>query len=167
MLAADEAVLNGLQLADLPAELIAALDELLPPFWSRRNPFDLVASAYGDVGLRVMELVARCDAVDAIVAFGFIAVPSVLDEGREKLACGELDGFSPWEISWLERIAALMEETGKPIIPVPAGPLYSPGLEVGGRYRPVLLGSAGAAMRALDRMAWYQSYMSLGEAEDR
>ena len=60
-----------------------------------------------------------------------------------------------------------MEETGKPIIPVPASPLYNPGLEFGGRYGPVLLGSAGAAMRALDRMAWYQSYMSLGEAEDR
>lgn len=158
VLAADEAALNGLQLADVPSELIAALDELLPPFWSRRNPLDLVASAYGDVGLRVMELVARCDSVDAIVAFGFIAVPSALDEGREKLACGELDGFSPWEVSWLERITALMEETGKPIIPVPAGPLYSPGLESTGRYRPVLLSSAGAAMRALDRMAWYGSY---------
>ena len=78
VLAADEAVLNGLQLADVPAGLITALDELLPPFWSRRNPLDLVASAYGDTGLRVMELVARCDSVDAIVAFGFVAVPSVL-----------------------------------------------------------------------------------------
>jgi acyl-CoA synthetase (NDP forming) len=161
VMAADEAVLNGLQLAEVPADLVAALDELLPPFWSRRNPLDFVASAYGDVGLQVMDLVARCDAVDAIVAFGFIAVPSVLDEGRKKLPCGELDGLSAWELSWMERIAALMEETGKPIIPIPAGPIYASGLEhLRGRYRPVLLGSAGAAMRALDRMHWYGSYVA-------
>lgn len=158
VLAADEAVQNGLVLAEVPHELIAALDELLPPFWSRRNPLDLVTAAYGDVGLRVMDLVARCDAVDAVVAFGFIAVPSTTAEKRRKLPCGELDGLSSWEVSWLERIVALMEETGKPIIPIPAGPLYSPGIEVKGRYRPVLLSSAGAAMRALDRMAWYADF---------
>ena len=159
VLAADEAALNGLQLAEVPTHLIAALDDLLPPFWSRRNPLDLVASAYGDVGLRVMDLVAGCDTVDAIVAFGFIAVPSITDEGRKTLPCGEYDGFSAWEILWLERMVTLMEETGKPIIPVPAGPLYSEGLEFKGRYRPVLLSSAGAAMRALDRMAWYRDYV--------
>ena len=165
MLAADEAALNGLQLAPVPPDLIAALDELLPPFWSRRNPLDLVTSAFGDVGLQVIDLVARCDTVDAIVAFGFIAVPSVLDEGREKLVCGEYDGFSPWELSWLERIVALMEETGKPIIPVPAGPIYGSRLDLGGRYRPVMLSSAGAAMRALDRMDWYAACRTGGGAK--
>jgi acyl-CoA synthetase (NDP forming) len=160
VMAADEAALSGLQLADVPAELIAAIDRLLPPFWSRRNPLDLVAMAYGDTGLQVMDLVARCDTVDAIVAFGFIAVPTASDD-REKLVCGEFNGFSPWEVSWLERITQLMEETGKPIIPVPAGPIYAHGLSLapGGRYRPVLLASAGAAMRALDRMEWYRGYV--------
>lgn len=165
VLAADEAALNGLQLADIPADVIEAIDNLLPPFWSRRNPLDLVAMAYGDIGLEVMDLVAHCDTVDAIVAFGFIAVPTALDDDRAKLACGELDGFSPWEQSWLERITRLMEETEKPIIPVPAGPLYAHGLELppGGRYRPVLLASAGAAMRALDRMAWYRTHLQGAE----
>lgn len=168
VMAADEAVLNGLQLAEVPEETLVALDRLLPPFWSRRNPLDLVASAYGDLGLQVMDLVARCDAVDAIVAFGFVAVPSVLDEGRRKLACGELDGFSAWELSWLERIASLMEETGKPVIPVPAGPIHVAGLEqVQGRYRPVLLPSAGAAMRALERMCWYGEYVAAATAAAR
>ncbi len=165
VLAADEAALHGLQLAPVPPDLIAELDTLLPPFWSRRNPLDCVTSAFGDIGLRVMDLVTRCETVDAVVAFGFIAVPSVLDEGREKLVCGEYNGFNAWELSWMKRIHALMEETGKPIIPVPAGPIYGSHLDFGGRYRPVLLSSAGSAMRALDRMDWYRTFRAGGGAD--
>lgn len=158
VLTADEAALNGLQLAEIPQDVISAIDELLPPFWSRRNPLDLVASAYGDKGLRIMELVTRCDTVDAVVVIGFIAVPTAVTDERKKLACGEFDGFTPWEMSVLERAADLMEETGKPIMFIPAAPLYTPVLDLGRTYSPVLLLSGGAAMRALDRMDWYRRY---------
>ena len=158
VMAADEAAMNGLQMADIPAEVISAIDDLLPPFWSRRNPLDLVASAYGDKGLRIMEMVTRCDAVDAVVVIGFIAVPTAVSDERKKLSCGEYDGFTPWELSVLEHAAALMEETGKPIIFIPAAPLFTPGLDLGTKYSPVLLMSTGAAMRALDRMDWYRRY---------
>lgn len=57
VLGADEVALNGLELAPVPDDLLAALDGLLPPFWSRRNPLDLVAAGFGDVGLRAIELV--------------------------------------------------------------------------------------------------------------
>ena len=50
VLMADEVARNGLTLAELSPELIAAVDELLPSFWSRRNPLDMVATAGGDVG---------------------------------------------------------------------------------------------------------------------
>lgn len=158
VLTADEAALNGLQLADIPPDVISAIDELLPPFWSRRNPLDLVASAYGDKGLRIMDLVTRCDTVDAVVVIGFIAVPTAVSDERTKLACGEFDGFTPWEMSVLEHAADLMEETGKPMIFIPAAPLYTPVLDLGRTYSPVMLLSGGAAMRALDRMDWYRRY---------
>jgi acyl-CoA synthetase (NDP forming) len=158
VLTADEASLNGLQLAEIPQDVISAIDELLPPFWSRRNPLDLVASAYGDKGLRIMELVTRCDTVDAVVVIGFIAVPTAVADERAKLACGEFDGFTPWEMSVLEHAADLMEETGKPIMMIPAAPLYTPVLDLGRTYSPVMLLSGGAAMRALDRMDWYRRF---------
>ena len=53
VLAADEMARQGLTLLEPPAELLAELDGILPPFWSRRNPFDMVATAGGDVGPRV------------------------------------------------------------------------------------------------------------------
>jgi acetyltransferase len=45
VLAADEVVLRGLALARLPAELIAELDAVLPPNWSRANPVDIIGDA--------------------------------------------------------------------------------------------------------------------------
>jgi acyl-CoA synthetase (NDP forming) len=158
VLAADEVALTGLSLAALPAELIAALDELLPPFWSRRNPLDLVALGFGDVGLRAIELVTRCDAVDAVMAINFFGVPSTGEEAGKSRADGEFRGFDAWEETYARRVVALMEETEKPIINVPDHPVRGSILGFGGRYAPVILPSPQAAARALDRMYWYSRY---------
>jgi hypothetical protein len=155
VLGADEVALNGLELAALPPDLVAALDELLPPFWSKRNPLDLVAAGFGEVGLRALGLVTRCETVDAVMALNFLGVPSTGDDQRERLANGEFEGASPWEQEFLVRAVALMEETGKPIINVPDHPVHAPLSRFQGRYAPVVLSSPRAAARALDRMAWY------------
>lgn len=155
VLGADEVALNGLTLAELPLELIAALDAMLPPFWSRRNPLDLVAAGFGDVGLRALELVAECETVDAIMALNFLGVPSTVGEERVRLANGEYEGFSAWEREFLTKASELMAKTGKPIINVPDHPIHASTLGIGDRYSPVVLGSPRAAARALDRMAWY------------
>jgi acetyltransferase len=45
VLAADEVALRGLELARLPEALIAELDTVLPPNWSRANPVDIIGDA--------------------------------------------------------------------------------------------------------------------------
>ena len=156
VLAADEVALNGLELAELPADLIAALDEILPPFWSRRNPLDLVAWGFGEVGLKAVELVTRCETVDAVLALNFLGVPSTA-ETREKLANGEYEGFTSFEAAFLQRVAELMEETGKPIVNVPDHPVHGE-VPSEGRYAPVILASPQAAAHAVGKMAWYAEY---------
>ncbi len=153
VLAADEIALNGLELAPLNPELLAALDEILPPFWSKRNPLDLVAAGFGDVGLRALELVARCDTVDAIMSLNFLGVPSTA-EARDKLANGEYEGFTAWETAVLLRTAELMEQTGKPVINVPDHPVHGMVPSGTSRYAPVVLaftarGSAVAGQNGL------------------
>jgi acetyltransferase len=61
---------GALQLASLPADLLAAIDEHLPPRWSRNNPIDLAGGETRDTIPQVLELVARHPEIDAIVYLG-------------------------------------------------------------------------------------------------
>jgi acyl-CoA synthetase (NDP forming) len=156
VLAADEVALNNLELAPLAPEVIAALDEILPPFWSKRNPLDLVAAGLAENGFRALELVARCATVDAVLFLNFLGVPST-SEARERLASGEFEGFTELEQTMLLKTAELMSETGKPIIHVPDSPVHGQ-VPAAGRYTPMVLSSPRSAAQALSSMAWYGEY---------
>jgi acetyltransferase len=68
---ADAIVRTGtLELASLPDDLRAAIDEKLPPRWSRNNPIDLAGGETRDTIPEVMELVAHHPDIDAIVYLG-------------------------------------------------------------------------------------------------
>ncbi len=118
----------------------------------------MVASAGGDVGPRVLRLVAECDAVDAVVVLSCLGVPNSGSDERAVGATGEFLELSPWEAAFLELAADLMETTGKPIINVPDLPIQKSVFDVGRRYKPIVLGTPQAAVRALDRMEWYGAY---------
>jgi acyl-CoA synthetase (NDP forming) len=158
VLAADEVARNGLAPAEFPQELLEALDGILPPFWSRRNPLDMVASAGGEVGPRVLKLVAECDAVDAIIVLSVLGVPNTGNEVRPTSTEGDFAGFSPWETAFVQQVVELMESTGKPIINVPDTPIRGSLSNNGGRYSPIVLSSPQAAARTLDKMAWYAAF---------
>jgi acyl-CoA synthetase (NDP forming) len=159
VLMADEIARHGLSLAELPPELIAELDEVLPPFWSRRNPMDLVASAGGDVAPRVLRAVAGCEAIDALVVMSVLGVADTGNDVRLATSVGDYEGLSFWESAFMQLVSELMERTGKPIINVPDNPLRASLYSFGERYSPVVLSSPAAAARALDRMAWYADYL--------
>jgi acetyltransferase len=59
-----------LELAPLADDLAAALDELLPPRWSRNNPVDLAGGETRDTIPQVLELVANHPDVDAVIHLG-------------------------------------------------------------------------------------------------
>ncbi|MDQ1511985.1 MAG: hypothetical protein QOG50_3829, partial [Actinomycetota bacterium] len=60
----------GLELAPLPDDLRSAIDEKLPPRWSRNDPIDFAGGETRDTIPEVMELVARHPDIDAIVYLG-------------------------------------------------------------------------------------------------
>ena len=59
-----------LDLLPLPDDLRAAIDEKLPPRWSRNNPIDLAGAETRDTIPEVLELVAAHPAVDAVILLG-------------------------------------------------------------------------------------------------
>jgi len=61
---------SGLSLLPLPDDLKAAIDELLPPRWSRNNPVDCAGGETRDTIPQVMELIAAHPDVHAIVYLG-------------------------------------------------------------------------------------------------
>ena len=67
---ADAIAAAGLTLVELPADLRAAIDEKLPPRWSRNNPVDLAGAETRDTIPEVMELIAGHDDIDALVYLG-------------------------------------------------------------------------------------------------
>lgn len=67
---ADAISRTDLELVPLPDDLLAELDQKLPPRWSRNNPIDMAGGETKDTITDVLETVARHPEVDAIVFLG-------------------------------------------------------------------------------------------------
>jgi acetyltransferase len=67
---ADAIAAGPLELAELPADLLAAIDAKLPPRWSRNNPVDLAGGETRDTIPEVLELIASHPDVDAVIQLG-------------------------------------------------------------------------------------------------
>jgi acyl-CoA synthetase (NDP forming) len=61
---------SRLELAPLPDDLRAAVDEKLPPRWSRNNPIDLAGGETRDTVPAVLDLVASHSDIDAVIYLG-------------------------------------------------------------------------------------------------
>jgi len=166
VLAADEVARNGLELAALEPHILSALDELLPGYWSRSNPVDLVAAVAPDLAASTLTMLAESDEVDAVVVLGILRSPSTGWTSDDPAAAGVPGGpgrgnFNAAEVAFLERVTELMASTGKPIINVPLRPLEAATFPGGARHDPVILYSPVAAVRALAAMAWYGEYVAV------
>jgi acyl-CoA synthetase (NDP forming) len=165
VLAADEVARNDLELAPLEPRVLAELDELLPGYWCRSNPVDLVAAIGPDLASHALTVLAESEAVDAVVVLGILRSPSTGWTSDDAAAAGAPGGpgrgsFNAAEVAFLERVTELMESTGKPIINVPLRPLEVATFPGGARHDPVILYSPVAAVRALAAMAWYGEYVA-------
>jgi len=119
---ADAITRSELELVALPDDLRAAIDDRLPPRWSRNNPIDLAGGETRDTVPEVLELVAGHPDVDAVIYLG-IGIQS--NEAR-LMREGQF-----WGDAGLERIVAYHERqdarfataaaqvsaaTGKPVL---------------------------------------------------
>jgi acetyltransferase len=111
-----------LRLAELSGDLRAAIDEKLPPRWSRGNPIDLAGGETRDTIPEVLELVARDPGVDAVVYLG-LGIQSnqarLMKQGRYYPGDG-LERIVAYHERQDERFAraaaAVADATGKPVL---------------------------------------------------
>lgn len=111
-----------LELLALPEELRAAIDQKLPPRWSRNNPVDCAGGETRETIPEVMELIASHPEVHAVVYIG-IGIQSnqarLMKEGRFYPDHG-LERIVAYherqDARFAEAAAELSDSTGKPIL---------------------------------------------------
>jgi acetyltransferase len=67
VLATDALIDEGCELAQLSSETMKALDEFLPPHWSRQNPVDMIGDAGPERFARTLEIVTKDPGADGFL----------------------------------------------------------------------------------------------------
>ncbi|MEY2974028.1 MAG: hypothetical protein RIR49_448 [Actinomycetota bacterium] len=111
-----------LRLLELPDDLLAAIDEHLPPRWSRNNPVDCAGGETRDTIPTIMRLIAEHPAVDSMIYLG-LGIQSnqarLMREGRFHPDHGLdriVDYHERQDRRFAEAAAELSRATGKPIL---------------------------------------------------
>lgn len=131
---ADALANHGLELVDFPPEIIAELDKILPSYWSRGNPVDLVGTLDISVHFKCLEIIAKAECVDAVISLGTMGATSSFQsfvlEGpvMEELEKNELKpkvieseflkALRQTDEAYRNEVINLMRETGKPVLAV-------------------------------------------------
>ena len=113
---------DDLELVDLPDDLRATIDALLPPRWSRSNPIDCAGGETRDTIPEVLRAVAEHEGADAVILLG-IGIQSnqarLMREGRFFPDHGLdriVDYHERQDARYAAAATALSNETGKPIL---------------------------------------------------
>jgi acyl-CoA synthetase (NDP forming) len=123
VLAADACSRVGLDVVRLRPDTLEKLDEILPAWWSRNNPIDLVAGLRPGDFINCIETMLRCDYVDAVMALGGIGFSTVRAQGfmrsrhAERYNLVELSQlFSQEDMRTARGIIELIDRHQKPVI---------------------------------------------------
>jgi len=131
---ADALAKRGLELVQFPEEVLKELDAILPPYWSRGNPVDLVGTLDLSTHFKSLRIIARCDCVDSVITLGtmgatssfqsFVVEGQVLDDAmgnqsKPKVIPNDfLKELHKVDESYRNEVIRLIKETQKPIIAV-------------------------------------------------
>ena len=114
---------------DLSPGLIEQIDRLLPPYWSRSNPIDLVGEHDENLPLTIIEELLKWDGCDAVINLGIMGrkhlaglyIDAIMqsDPMYEPAFLNSIKGaLGTFEKRYVEKIAKLMEIYQKPVIGV-------------------------------------------------
>ncbi|MBU3914734.1 CoA-binding protein, partial [bacterium] len=170
VLAADACEEAGLEVPPLADYLIKEMDKLLPRYWNRKNPVDLVATIASDPFPKCIEMMAEWDGIDAIIALGagFQAFSYNFSDqlkGPKELmdTVGFMKGYfedrGKHPNSTLKLIGDLTAQTGKPIISVTIGSDRSQ-KHYSKQYDVVAFPTPERAVRVLKHMYDYSRFLN-------
>lgn len=129
VVAADLCEAHGLRMASLSEDILSTIDAILPPYWSRANPIDLVGENDMTIPLTVLEALAQWDGCDAIINLGIMGRRHIVEQLTASVLVADTtytpalleqikEGLVAFEEKYVHHIVTLMEKYHKPIIGV-------------------------------------------------
>ncbi len=126
VVAADLCAHFGLDVIELSPPIIKAIDRILPPYWSRSNPIDLVGERDPNIPRAILELLLKWDGCDAVINLGIVGRQKVLKIHGEAVIRADPSyapdfikqihrDFSKFEKDYIVQIIGLMEKYDKPV----------------------------------------------------
>jgi acyl-CoA synthetase (NDP forming) len=172
VVASDLCVENSLTIPELSPELTARIDQILPPYWSRSNPIDLVGEFSPKIPMQVMEELVKWEGCDAVIHLGIVGRLTFLkqmirsihevDPGMDRKFLDAVPGaLVEFENRYTIHTVHLMEKYGKPILGVNLLPEENARtiLDVeGSAYKGVSFLTPERAVKALARMNAYREW---------
>jgi acyl-CoA synthetase (NDP forming) len=176
VITADLCTAHGLAVPELPPDMVARLDALLPDYWSRANPIDLVGENDPMLPQRVLEELMRWDGCDAVINLGLVGRRIFVQRLCANVARadsthsdGDVGGMNrlvaEGESRYIEQVVAQTHRYRKPVIGVSlltdaeSRTVYpSPG----GEYKAVFYPTPERAVNALEKMHAYQCFLTSG-----
>jgi len=120
---------HGLGVPDLDQGIVETLDPLLPPYWSRANPVDLVGEQNPDLPLKALETLVAWEGCDAVIHLGILGKRIFLERlANAALKCDPRvdteymrqlqELLNQFEQNYITHTVQLMERYKKPIVGV-------------------------------------------------
>ena len=163
----------GLDVPVLSAQLIAKMDEMLPAYWSRSNPIDLVGDRDPSIPMTVLEELSKWDGCDAVINLGILGRRIMVKRFGESVLKADPDysaevidkineQFIEFENKYINHIVKLMDQYKKPIFGVSLLPdennqtLYR---VAGSSYKGVFYPTPERAVKAFAKMVGYHRFL--------
>jgi acyl-CoA synthetase (NDP forming) len=163
----------GLDVPELSAQLIAKMDEMLPTYWSRSNPIDLVGDRDPSIPMTVLAELSKWDGCDAVINLGILGRRIMVKRFGESVLQADPDysaeiieninkQFVEFENNYINHIVKLMDQYKKPIFGVSLLPdennqtLYR---VAGSPYKGVFYPTPERAVKAFAKMVEYHRFL--------
>ena len=167
----------GLDVPELSAQIISDIDKILPPYWSRSNPVDLVGERDPTLPRAVLELLLKWDGCDAVINLGIIGRQQALKSLGESVLKADPTyspefikqiqrDFKKFEKEYIGQITDFMGKYQKPVFGVSMLPdekhqtVYSHKKHP---FKAVFFPTPERAVGAFAKMVQYQKFLSRAE----
>lgn len=163
----------GMTVPDLSEKIVREVDKILPPYWSRANPIDLVGDTDPSIPIKVMEELMAWDGCDAVINLGIMGRKFGLDKlvrntinadpnADKEFMYGLFDYIAEFEKNYVKQLVGLMERYGKPIVGVSllTGADDQTVFDVDGAwYKGIFFPTPERAVKALAEMCRYNQWL--------